>query len=58
MSTVICEYSHIQAEEEEEDTRERIGVVLDNGGVIPIWHTGRLQRLQRPTDWIGNGPKG
>lgn len=44
MGAVICEYLHIQAKDEGKDARERLGIVLENGGVIPIWHTGRLQR--------------
>ena len=52
---VMCEYQHIQAEDEEKDIREHLGVVLDN---IPIWHTGGLKGRQRPIYWIGNGPDG
>ena len=53
---VMGEYQHIQAEDEEKGTREYLGVVLDNGGLVPIWHADR----PRPHRYIGLGmvPKG
>ena len=61
---VMGEYQHIQAEDEEKGTREHLGVVLDNGvdngGLVPIWHTDRRKGRPSPHRFIGLGmvPKG